>query len=204
MSDVTPTVEHVLIDRLVPEAGGRIARLGRTLALAGVGALFLAILAQLRLEIGPVPITGQTLGVLLLAAAYGPRRSLATLAVYITLGAAGLGVFSGGGAGVGTLTGTTAGYIAGFLPAAYLVGALARKGWDRSVRSTLAAMALGNLLIYAFGVVWLLSFAPAGSVPLLWAVSTGILPFLPGDILKAAGAATLLPAVRRYVDGCTR
>jgi biotin transport system substrate-specific component len=185
-----PTASHPpLLHRLVP-----IPHRGlRTVLQVALGVAFLALLAQVRIEVGPVPITGQTLGVLLLGAAAGARLGVATTLAYLGVGAAGLPVFTGGGAGLATLTGTTAGYLVGFVVAAALVGALAERGWTATVPRALAAMVLGNLVIYAFGVAWLAQLAP----DLRTAVAWGVTPFLIGDALKVAVATALLPLATR-------
>jgi biotin transport system substrate-specific component len=184
-----PRLASPLIDRVLPlpNAAARVA-LQLTLGVA-----LLAALAQVRLEIGPVPVTGQTFGVLLLAAAYGLRLGTVTMLLYLGLGGLGLGVFSGGAGGLAALTGTTAGYLAGFVPAAAVVGWLAQRGLDRSALGMAFAMTLGNLVIYACGVANLLRFVP----DLGAALAVGVWPFLLGDALKLALAVALVPAAWR-------
>jgi biotin transport system substrate-specific component len=165
-----------------------------------LGVAFLAALAQVRAQIGPVPITGQTLGVLLIGAGYGATMGLATVALYLLTGGLGLAVFSGGEAGWAALAGPTGGYLLGFPLAAALVGWLAQRGWDRRPGSTAAAMALGNVAIYALGLAWLARFAPDLPTTLSW----GLWPFLPGDAIKIALAAGLLPAAWRLLGARSR
>lgn len=162
------------------------------LALVLAGSLLIALAAQvaIKLPFSPVPITGQTLAVLLVAALLGSRRGAAAVLTYIAQGALGLPVFAGGAAGLARLAGPTGGYLAGFVVAAFLVGLLAERGWDRRPATTVAAMALGNVAIYALGVLWLARFVGG----LDQAVQLGVLPFIPGDVLKIALAAVLLPA----------
>ena len=159
------------------------------------GIVFLAALAQVRVEIGPVPITGQTLGVLLLGAAYGAGLGVATLAGYLLVGGLGLPVFTGLGAGFGTFAGTTGGYLVGFVVAAGLVGWLAERGWDRTHAGMAAAMLGGNVVIYLFGVAWLSTIAPDVGTAVAW----GVTPFLIGDAVKVAIAVVLLPLVWRLL-----
>ena len=189
-SSATVAAPALLIDRLVPVADARV----RTLLHVALGVVALAALAQLRVVVGPVPITGQTLGVLLLAAVLGPVRGTATVAAYLAAGAAGLGVFSGGAAGLAAMGGATAGDLVGFVPAAWLVGTLAARGWARGSLATSAAMVLGHLVIYAFGLAWLSTLAPDLQTALAW----GLWPFLLGDALKVGVAAALLPAAWRF------
>ena len=144
----------------------------------------------------PVPITGQTFAVLLTGAALGARRGAAAMGLYVLEGLAGLPVFAGGASGLARLLGPTGGYLLGYIAAAYLTGTLAERGWDRTVRWAAAAMAAGNVVVYLFGVPWLaLVSRVAGGVPLGWerAVTLGLLPFIPGDLIKLAAAAVALP-----------
>lgn len=167
-----------------------------TLILAGV--LFLAALAQVEivLPFTPVPITGQTFGVLLIGAAYGSKRGAATMIAYIAAGALGLPFFSGGGSGMRILTGATAGYLIGFVVAAYVVGLLCERGLERSVRTSLIPFLVGTLIIYACGAAWL-SVVVGGFGK---ALALGVLPFLPGDLIKLIAAAVALPAAWKIAD----
>jgi biotin transport system substrate-specific component len=156
-----------------------------------IGSLFIALCAQVTvpLPFTPVPITGQTLGVLLTGAALGSRLGALAVLAYLAEGFAGLPVFAAGGPpGVARLLAPSAGYLVGFLPAAYLVGWLAERGWDRKVWSTVLAMVLGNLVIYACGLLGLARFVPANGL-----LAAGLLPFLAGDAIKIALAAAALP-----------
>jgi biotin transport system substrate-specific component len=159
--------------------------------------LALAGLAQVEivLPFTPVPITGQTFGVLLIAAAYGSKRGAATMLAYIIAGGLGLPFFSGGGSGMRILTGATAGYLAGFLVAAYVIGLLCERGLERSMRTSLIPFVAGTLIIYACGVAWL-SVIVGGFGE---ALALGALPFLPGDALKLIAASVALPAAWRLV-----
>jgi len=141
------------------------------------------------LPFSPVPITGQTFGVLLIAMILGRTRGAGVVAAYLAEGAAGLPVFAGGKAGVAVLLGPTGGYLLGFLAAAYLIGALAEKGWDRSLVRSVAAMTLGTAVIFACGLAQLSLF-----VPVTMLVTAGLFPFLPGAAIKIAVASVLLPA----------
>jgi biotin transporter BioY len=152
--------------------------------------LVLCLSAQVKvyLPISPVPITGQTFAVLMLAALLGSRRGVMAMIAYLIEGALGLPVFAGG-IGPATLIGPTGGYLVGFVPAAYVVGKLAEMGWDRRVATTIAAMVIGNGVLYAFGVCWL-----AAMTNIRTALTVGLYPFIVGDILKIALAAAVLPA----------
>jgi biotin transport system substrate-specific component len=155
------------------------------------GSLLIGLCARIKvlLPFSPVPITGQTFAVLMIGALLGPwRGSLAVLA-YIIEGAAGLPVFALGG-GFTILIGPTGGYLVGFVPAAYITGLLALKGWDRRIGTTVLAMVLGNIVIYAFGLFWLCCLTGINRAVL----SVGLYPFIVGDLLKIALAAAVLPA----------
>jgi len=151
--------------------------------------VFVALTARVQIPLWPVPFTLQTLGVLLAGAALGSRRGGLALLLYLAEGAAGLPVFAGPPYGVARFAGPTGGYLLGFVVAAALVGWLAERGWDRRVWTAAAAMVLGNLVIYAFGVSWLA--VALGDVAA--AISKGLLLFIPGDLAKIAVAALVLP-----------
>lgn len=139
----------------------------------------------------PVPLTGQTFGVLLTGALLGGWRGLGAILLYLAEGMAGLPVFASTApaqAGLGALLGPSGGYLMAFPLAALIVGLMAERGWDRTPARALAAMAVGSAVIFAVGAWWLARFVGAGA-----AIAKGVLPFLPGDALKAVLAAALLP-----------
>ena len=158
------------------------------LALIIGGSLLIAVSAQIAIGY-PVPITAQTFAVLMISALLGARRGIACLLAYLAEGAAGLPVFAQGKAGLVTFAGPTGGYLVGFVVAAFVVGLLAEKGWDRRFRTTVLAMVIGNIIIYAFGLTWLALLVGAKS-----ALAGGLYPFIPGDMLKIVLAAALLPS----------
>jgi biotin transport system substrate-specific component len=165
------------------------------------GSLFLALLSQAVIPLQPVPITLQTLGVLLVGAALGSRLGFLAVVAYLLEGLV-LPVFAGGATWFHPRIPFTAGYLLAFPFAAYLVGYLVeRYGADRSVLKTFLAMLLANLLIYAVGVTWLgFALSGAGRYTGVWGVlQAGMFPFLVGDLLKAALAAALLPTAWRLV-----
>lgn len=161
-----------------------------------VGSLLLAVSAQFSIPFYPVPVTGQTLAVLLIGMTYGPRLGGATVAAYLMQGAMGLPVFAGGAFGMAALVGPTGGYLAGFLVAAVIMGYLAERGMGRSIISTVIAMVIGNAVIYAMGVLWLTNF-----IGLEKAMGAGMLPFLYGDALKLVVAVGLMHGAWRLVKG---
>jgi biotin transport system substrate-specific component len=183
---------------LVESVGRRSHRLSSTTADAisiVIGSLAIALLAQVavRLPFTPVPVTGQTLGVLLVAGSLGARRGTAAVLLYLAEGAVGLPFFAAGAHGVDLLrlSSATGGYLWGFVVAALVLGLLAERGWLRSVRSSLGAMLIGEIIIFAFGVIWL---GRALGLPAEKALQEGLYPFLLGDLAKLLAAAGLLPA----------
>ena len=178
------TLTRPLADRLIPIHQDAL-RIPLQLVL---GVALMALLAHVRFEIGPVPITGATFGVLLIGAAYGLRLGSLTMVLYLIAGGFGLNVFSSG-SGWSYLTGATGGYLFGYLLAAALVGYLAQRGWDRRFSTTALAMLLGNILIYIPGLLWLSQIMPSAQATL----EAGLIPFIPGDVIKLFLASSLLP-----------
>ncbi len=150
------------------------------------------------LPFSPVPITGQTFGVLVIGMTLGRVRGTAVVLAYLFEGAMGLPVFAGGLAGLPYLFGPTGGYLIGFVAAAYVMGFLAERGCHRTLWRVLPAMLIGEILIYSFGLVWLRHFVPSGAL-----LAAGLLPFIPGAIVKIAAASAALPAAWR-LTGRTR
>ncbi len=149
----------------------------------------IAISAQISiyLPISPVPITGQTLVVLLAGLVLGKNRGAAAVAAYLLQGAAGLPFFAGGQSGMIILFGPTGGYLFGFLAAAYIVGMLSELRYRRSVFQAAAALVIGNSIIYIFGLVWLVRFVGEAQ-----ALQFGLYPFLAGDLLKISLGVVLV------------
>lgn len=157
-----------------------------------VGAsLLTAAAAQLefRLPWTPVPITGQTFAVLLSGVVLGSRRAFAAQLLYLAEGASGLPFFAGGSAGLVSLLGPSGGYLLGFPFAALLTGFLAERAWDRRPLTMFVTMLLGSTVIFAIGLAQLARFVPAAQL-----LNAGLLPFIPGDLVKAALAAATFPA----------
>ncbi len=160
-----------------------------------IGSLLLATSAQFKIPLYPVPVTGQTLVVLLIGMVYGPWLGGATIAAYLLQGVIGLPVFAGGAFGIATLLGPTGGYLGGFLIAAVVMGVLAERGMGRGIMSTIVAMMIGNAVIYVTGASWLATFIGAEK-----ALTAGVFPFLYGDVLKLAVAAGLMPVAWHLVE----
>jgi biotin transport system substrate-specific component len=149
---------------------------------------------SINLPFSPVPITGQTFGILLIAMTLGRVRATAVVVAYLLEGAAGLPVFAGGAFGAQHLVGPTGGYLLGFLGAAFVVGALADKGWDRSYVRSIISITLGHAIVFACGLVWLAQFVPTEGL-----LAAGLTPFLIGTAIKTGLAAMCLPTAWRLI-----
>ena len=159
------------------------------------GSAWIALCTQIAFG-QPVPVTGQTFAVLLAGAVLGARRGALSVLAYIAEGLAGLPVFAQGKAGLLALAGPTGGYLVGFVAAAYVVGLLAQRGWDRRPATTALAMIVGNLILYSFGLAWLFCLSSIFTKQLSAGVlSVGLYPFLLGDIIKIGIAVAILPLV---------
>jgi biotin transport system substrate-specific component len=188
-------------DFLVPvRVGERMSSRLRHIALISIGAVFIALTANVAIAIpgNPVPITGQTLSVLVVGGALGLRRSSLSVALYLVLGlflpvyanqAHGLGTIASFGAS-GVSISPVGGYLISFLFAAALVGWLAEMGWDRHIGGAIGAMILGEVVIYGIGVPWL---AISAHLSPQSAIALGFTPFVIGDAIKLAIAAGIFP-----------
>ena len=190
--------KRVLAD-YVPAVVGVPAWVGtrvRDLVLIAAGAGFIGLLAQWSVPLPgtPVPLTLGTFAVLLTGASLGGVRALLSVGAYMVAGGLGVNWFANHKDGWG---GATFGYVIGFVIAAALVGWLAQRGGDRTVAKTAVTMVLGNLVIYAVGVSWLVSSTGMG---LTAGLAAGMTPFLFGDAIKIAAAAGLLPAAWKLVQ----
>lgn len=182
-----------LADYLVPARNASRSRiLVRDVLLVLGFSIFLALCAQISFHIPftPVPVTLQTLAVLLTGAALGSRRGGLAMIAYLVAGAAGLPVFAGGTSGLVNLFGITGGYLWAFPVAAFVVGLLCERGLDRRILTSAFAMLPGTLIIYAVGMSWL---AILLHISFIKALTFGMVPFIPGDLLKLVIAAALLP-----------
>jgi biotin transport system substrate-specific component len=158
------------------------------------GTVFMALMAQIAIPVpgSPVPITGQTLGVLLIGTAYGASLGLATIAIYVALGLIGAPILAQGAHGFARLSGPTGGYLVGMLIAAYLVGFLAERHWDVRLQTSFGQMILGEILVFAPGLIWLKIYTGATWT---WTIAAGFTPFIVGEIIKIGLAGFALPSV---------
>jgi biotin transport system substrate-specific component len=182
---------------LWPDRADGFSAVARTVILVALGTALLALSAKINLPLPYVPMTLQTLVVLMIGAAYGWRLGTATVIAYLAEGAIGLPVFAGPVGGLAPLLGPTAGYLAGFVAAAFITGWLSERGWDRSVPRLFVAMGLGHIVILAAGFAWL-AFGMKFGVEKGWLV--GIAPFVAASVIKNALGAALVPAIRYVLE----
>ena len=184
--------QAALIDRVIPRSAIN------NVALILSGAVLTAYAAQLVIPMWPVPITAQTLAVLLVGSVLGATRGAISLIVYFSMGAVGLPVFS---AATSLSFGPTFGYLVGFIAAAALVGYLSQRGWHKSVSGVLGSFAIANSVIYLFGLPWLaFALGSLGAANDLASVAAaGLAPFIIGDLIKMTLAAALLPLAWKFL-----
>ncbi len=163
------------------------------------GVLGLAVLAQIAIPVpgSPVPVTGQTLGVLILGTAYGSTLGVTTFSIYMLAGIAGAPVFANSGHGLDRIVGATGGYLIGMLVATFVLGQLARFRLDQKFLTALPSMLIGTVTTFSFGLIWLHQFT---GQTWSWTFEKGLTPFIVGEVLKIAIAGTSLPALWRVVN----
>jgi len=193
--DRSTTADHglTIADFFVPiRVGERLNTRVRDVALVVAGALLIYLTARVAIPVpgSPVPITGQTFGVLLVGGALGFRRGLLAVSLYVLLGVIGLPFFAEGRGGLSVIWGASGGYLIGFIVAGALVGRLAELGWDRHIGGALGAMLVGSVVIYAIGLPWL-QYVTGWTVDKT--IEGGLTPFLLGDAIKLVLAAVLFP-----------
>jgi biotin transport system substrate-specific component len=182
---------------LWPDRADGLSGVLRTVILIALGTALLTFSAKINLPLPYVPMTLQTLVVLVIGAAYGWRLGGATVIVYLAQGAIGLPVFAGPVGGLAPFMGPTGGYLVGFVAAAFITGWLSERGWDRSAPLLFVAMGLGHIVILAAGFAWL-AFGMKLGPEKAWLV--GIAPFVAASVIKNALGAAAVPAIRRTLD----
>jgi len=188
-----PASPSVLADAAWPRSQS--SNFLRDLVLVLAGTAFIAMCAHIKVPMYPVPMTMQPFAVLLVGLAFGARLGAMTVGLYLLEGIVGLPVFTGG-AGPAYFMGPTGGYLVGFFVAAAATGWLAESGWGRPAVRIFLAMLIGTALIYVFGIVWLVAGLGLGFEK---AVAVGLVPFIIGDLAKAALAALCLPVAWRLI-----
>lgn len=183
-----------LIDLALPRIESRNLSLAKDVILVLSFSIITAICAKIKIEIGVVPITMQTLAVLLSGALLGSKRGALSQVVYLLMGLAGLPWFSRGG-GIVYILSPTFGYIIGFVFAAFFVGWLSERGIDKTVKKAILTMLAGNIVLYIPGLLWLSKFVGFSKV-----LAVGLYPFLFGDALKLILAGSVLPIGRKTIE----
>lgn len=201
MSLSAPTYGPVLADALV-----RSRSVLSNVALVATGAAVVTAAAQISVPLWPVPVTGQTLAVLIVGVALGPWRGAASLLLYAVIGIAGLPVFANFTGGPLSVLKPSFGFVIGFIPAAFLAGWMARRAWDRRFLQAFGGFALASTVPFAVGLPYLALML--GALGLDNSVSTvvasGLVPFIPGGIVKALLAAAIIPLAWRGVRAVDR
>lgn len=194
-----PVAAHLPVLFEVPARRLGVAARARTATMVATAVVITALCAQVSFVLpgSPVPLTGQTFAVLVTGAALGPLRGATAQGLYLLIGLVGVPVFADGTGGVSVVFGATGGYLLAFVAAAALMGWGARRGADRHIASTLALYGAATVLIYTLGASWL--FAWTG-MSFTHAIAVGVVPFIIGDVVKAALAAGLLPTAWKVVD----
>ncbi|RUM97196.1 biotin transporter BioY [Pseudaminobacter arsenicus] len=185
------TIARPLVSLALPESRG--ARIATQIFLAVAGSMLLAVSARMKVVLGPVDMSLQTLVVFLIAIAYGRKLAVATLLLYLAQGAMGLPVFQSTpekGIGLAYMLGSTGGYLAGFVVMAAIVGWAADRGWDRSPVKLFGAVLTAEVVMMAMGFAWLATLI---GVEKSW--QFGVVPFIVPDLIKVALASTLAPAI---------
>ena len=188
-----------IADYLVPiRLGERTGVRVRNIGLIVIGAVLIYLTARIAFPVpgSPIPVTGQTFGVLLAGGALGFRRGIAAVGLYVLIGLVGLPFFAEGKGGISVIVGASGGYLIGFVIAGAIVGRLAELGWDRRILGAVMAMLIGNVVIYLVGVPWLMVVA---KMDLAAGIANGVTPFLVGDTVKLALAALAFPAAWWFV-----
>lgn len=186
-----------IVASLWPLRGVAAADAIRAIALIALGIVLLTLSAKISVPLPMVPMTLQTLVVLVIGAAYGWRLGVATVLGYLAVGAVGVPVFAGPIGGLAPLFGATAGFLFGFVVAAFITGVLGERGWDRSIIHMFLALAIGHVVILAMGLVWL-AYGRQLGLEKAWAVGVG--PFLAGAVVKTLLGALLVPGLRALAD----
>jgi biotin transport system substrate-specific component len=187
----------LLISQFWPQSADALSATLRRVVLVVAGTALLTLSAKVNVPLPYVPMTLQTLAVLVIGAAFGSKLGAATVLAYLLEGAAGLPVFAGPVGGLTPMIGPTGGFLAGFVVAAFMTGWLSERGWDRSMPALFVAMGIGHVIILAAGFSWL-AFGLHLGVEKAWLV--GVVPFIAGSLVKNALGTMLMPALHALAD----
>lgn len=205
-SIAAPSRRRVLADAVVARPSSRARALAVDTALVVAGATVVALLAQVEIPLQPVPITGQTLGVIVVGAALGAWRGAAALTTYMLVGLAGLPVFAGFTGTLAALAKPSFGYIVGFIVAAFVAGWFAERAWDRRPALAFVGFVTASAVPFVFGIpymAFILNVVGGADLTLWQLLEFGLFPFIAGGLIKAAIAAAVIPglwALVRKVD----
>lgn len=195
MSLTTAPHRSVLAD-LIPRPSTRARAFAVDAALVLAGVALVALLAKVSFFIGPIPITGQTLGVIVVGAALGARRGAAALTTYMLVGLAGLPVFAGIAAGPAYVLAPSFGFVIGFIPAAFLAGWFAERAWDRKPWLALVGFIAASIVPFLIGVPYMaliLATVLGQEITLAGVLDAGVWPFIVPGLIKAVAAALIVP-----------
>ncbi len=198
---------HRVLADVLPRPTGRARAFAMDAALVTVGMLFVAVLAQAEIPLWPVPITGQTLAVIVVGAALGARRGAAALALYLIVGLAGLPVFAEFTGTIAAVTKPSFGFVIGFVFAAFVAGWVAERRWDRRPFLAFLGFVAASIVPFLIGVpymAFILNVVLGADMDFGQIMAAGVTPFIIGGVVKAAIAAITIPAawaLVRAVDG---
>jgi biotin transport system substrate-specific component len=200
---MTPATQNSVLIEVMMSNEGRKALLIKQVTLVCLGIAALILSAKIKIPMFPVPMTMGTFAVLSIGAAYGPRLGLTTVIGYMLIGALGFDVFASSSAdnfGITYMMGSTGGYLVGYVLAVLGLGWAARQGWDRSILKMAGTMAVGNIIVYVPGLLWLSVLYGWDQPIFAW----GLTPFLFGDLIKLSLAALLFPSLWSFVSRVTK
>lgn len=203
----TKVADRLVLADLFARPSSRARSIAVDIGLVVAGVVLVALLAKVSFFIGPIPITGQTLGVIVVGAALGARRGAAALTTYLLAGLAGLPVFAGAAAGPAYVLVPSFGFVIGFIPAAFLAGLFAERAWDRRPWLALVGFIVASIVPFLIGVPYLaliLTAVQGQQVALNGLLEIGVLPFIVPGLIKAAAAALIIPGAWLLVRAAER
>lgn len=209
MSTIAAAPPRRVLADVIARPSSRLRALTLDAGLVVSGAAVVALLAQVEVPLWPVPITGQTLGVIVVGAALGAWRGAAALLTYLIAGLAGLPVFAGFTGTVAAVAKPSFGYIIGFVVAAFVAGWFAQRAWDRLPALAFVGFAAASVVPFLFGIPYMaliLNVVLGLDYSVGALLEAGLLPFILGGLMKAALAAAVIPgawALVRKADAGT-